>query len=66
MADITTPDGYIIDADPQRLDIPFIHRFLAEESYWARGIPYEVVERSVRGSLCFGLYHGEDRWGSQG
>lgn len=47
-----------MDADPDRLDIPFIHRFLSEESYWSRGIPFNVVERSVRGSLCFGVYHG--------
>jgi GNAT superfamily N-acetyltransferase len=46
-----------IDTDPGRLDIAMIHGFLAT-SYWARGIPRDVVERSIRGSLCFGVYDG--------
>jgi 5'-phosphate synthase pdxT subunit len=51
-----SPDGVEIDTDPARLDLDVIHGFLAE-SYWARGIPRAVVERSLRGSLCFGVYH---------
>jgi GNAT superfamily N-acetyltransferase len=38
------------------LDIETIHNFL-RESYWAKGIPRSVVEKSVNHSLCFGLYH---------
>jgi GNAT superfamily N-acetyltransferase len=33
------------------------------ESYWAAGIPRDIVERSLRGSLCFGLYEGESQVG---
>jgi GNAT superfamily N-acetyltransferase len=44
-----------VSADPSRLDVALIHRVLAE-SYWAKGIPRETVERSIRGSLCFGAY----------
>ena len=36
-----------------------IHGYL-ERSYWARGIPRTVVERSLRNSLGFGVYHGEE------
>lgn len=52
----------VVDTDPERLDVPLIHRFLAD-SYWARGIPREVVERSIRGSFCFGLYEGRRQIG---
>jgi GNAT superfamily N-acetyltransferase len=45
-----------ISTDPLRLDRHLIHLFLSEESYWARGIPVEVVERSIDNSLNFGLY----------
>jgi GNAT superfamily N-acetyltransferase len=38
------------------LDLPLIHSFLENRSYWAAGVPLEVVRRSVEGSLCFGLY----------
>ena len=44
-----------ISSDPTRLDIDFIHEFL-RTSYWAPEIPREIVERSVRHSLCFGAY----------
>lgn len=49
------PGTITVDTDKSRLDIPLIHRFLSG-SYWAAGIPFDVVERSVRNSLCFGLY----------
>ena len=39
-------------------DIDVIHRFLSEESPWAKGIPRSVVEQSVRNSLNFGLFVG--------
>jgi ribosomal protein S18 acetylase RimI-like enzyme len=48
-------DGFRISTDPARLDIAVIHGYLAR-SYWATGIPRAIVERSIRGSLCFGLY----------
>jgi GNAT superfamily N-acetyltransferase len=48
-------DGYTISTDKTRLDIPGIHAFL-RESYWASGIPREVVARSIENALCFGVY----------
>jgi GNAT superfamily N-acetyltransferase len=51
-----------VDTDKSRLDVAMIYRFLST-SYWARGIPLEVVERSIAGSLCFGLYEGERQVG---
>jgi GNAT superfamily N-acetyltransferase len=44
-----------ISTDPARLDVDLIHGFLGT-SYWAAGRPREVVERSIRNSLCFGVY----------
>lgn len=51
-----TRDGYTISDDPARVDVAAVHRYLTEESYWARGVPRDVVERSVAGSLPFGLH----------
>ncbi|GAB0116018.1 GNAT family N-acetyltransferase [Acidisoma sp. 7E03] len=51
------PEGYVISTDPERLDLAAIHRYLAGESYWARGISRDLVARSLQHSLCFGLYH---------
>jgi GNAT superfamily N-acetyltransferase len=49
-------DEYVISDDPARLDAGVIHRYLSEDSYWARGRSREVVERSIDHSLCVGLY----------
>ena len=46
---------YLISTDPARLDVEVIHGFL-RESYWAEGIPRELVERAILNSLCFGVY----------
>jgi GNAT superfamily N-acetyltransferase len=58
-----TQGEYVVSNDRDRLDIDLIHRFLSRDSYWARGIPRAVVEKSVRHSLCFGAYHGEAQVG---
>ncbi|MEZ4518569.1 MAG: GNAT family N-acetyltransferase [Chloroflexota bacterium] len=45
-----------ISTDPARLDLDMIYRFLSEDSYWAQGVPREMLERSFANSLCFGVY----------
>jgi GNAT superfamily N-acetyltransferase len=51
-------DEFRITTDKTELDIDLIHGFLSEQTYWARGIPREVVERSIANSLCFGGFLG--------
>ncbi len=46
-----------ISTDKTRLDIPKIHDFLCNRSYWAKGIPIEIVTKSIENSLCFGAYN---------
>ncbi len=48
---------YVISTDPARVDLPLVHAFLTG-SYWAEGVPVEVVGRSIEHSLVFGVYHG--------
>jgi GNAT superfamily N-acetyltransferase len=51
-----------VSTDPSRLDISVIHPFL-NRSYWAEGIPREIVQRSILHSLCFGAYRGNEQVG---
>jgi GNAT superfamily N-acetyltransferase len=51
-----------VTTDPSRLNIDVIHGFLSR-CYWAECIPREIVERSIRGSLCFGAYRGDAQIG---
>lgn len=46
---------FTIDTDPARIDLDVVHGFLTS-SYWAQGIPRDVVKRSIEGALCFGIY----------
>ena len=48
-------DGFKISTEKEKLDRAVIHEFL-RSSYWAKGIPRELVDRSIENSLCFGLY----------
>jgi len=51
---------YTISTDKTRLNVPLIREFLSQQSYWAKNIPLDIVERSIANSLCFGVYqHGQ-------
>src|SRR6476619_4338979 len=49
-----------ISADTAELDVALIHRFLSEESYWAKSIPRATLERALAHSVCVGGFL-EDR-----
>lgn len=53
---------YLVSTDPSLLDIESIHAFLTA-SYWAEGVPPDIVARSVEHSLPFGLYDGRAQIG---
>jgi GNAT superfamily N-acetyltransferase len=49
--------GYELDDARARVDVEVVHRFLAEESYWARGRPLDEVGRLVdEATRVVGLY----------
>jgi GNAT superfamily N-acetyltransferase len=48
--------GFLISADPAKLDSTAVHDYLSNHSYWAKGISRETVARSLENSLCFGVY----------
>jgi GNAT superfamily N-acetyltransferase len=50
-----THGAYTLSDDPQRLDLTAIHAYL-RRAYWSEQIPFDIVERAARGSLCIGAY----------
>jgi GNAT superfamily N-acetyltransferase len=48
--------GVRISTDPGDVDLDWLAPALAERAYWAIGRPREVIEASIRGSLCFGAF----------
>lgn len=53
---------YVVTTDRGRLDLEVIYQFLTR-SYWAEGIPREMVARSIENSLCFGVFKGNEQVG---
>jgi GNAT superfamily N-acetyltransferase len=49
-------DNFLISTDKSKLDLKAIHHFLSTQSYWAQNRPYEVVEKAVENSMCFGIF----------
>jgi GNAT superfamily N-acetyltransferase len=41
-------DGYEVDDDRDRIDVAAVHRYISEESYWAPGREYAVMEGLIR------------------
>jgi GNAT superfamily N-acetyltransferase len=57
-----TKRSFSISTDPEQIDVAAVHRYLSR-SYWAEGIPYETVAKSIAGSLCFGVFDGKSQIG---
>ena len=53
--------GFEVSTDPSRIDLDYVHHYLGQLSYWAGGIPRDVVARSIANSLSFGLYDADGR-----
>lgn len=51
--------AFTVSTDAARFDLDVIHGYLAR-SYWAQGVPRDVVARSIEGALCFGVW-ADDR-----
>jgi len=55
-------DNYSISDDKASLDVKTIHGFL-RNSYWNKGIPIELVQKSIENSFCIGVYYNTEQIG---
>jgi len=51
-------DDLVVSTDPGRIDFGVVHRFLADESYWARGVEAWRLRLAMAHSIAFGMYRG--------
>jgi GNAT superfamily N-acetyltransferase len=56
------PD-YFITTDKTLINIPLVHKYLSNESYWSKNIPLEVVKKSIENSVCFAVFYKEAQIG---
>jgi GNAT superfamily N-acetyltransferase len=53
--------SFRVSTNQAELDLPMIHRFLSEESAWAKNIPFDLLQSALSHSLCFGGFVGDDQ-----
>lgn len=56
-------NGFLFSTDKEKLNVPYIHAFLSQRSYWAKGIPLNTVRRSIENSLSVGIYDRDKQIG---
>ncbi|WP_420601671.1 GNAT family N-acetyltransferase [Flagellimonas sp.] len=49
-------ERFTVSTDKSKMDVPMIHEYLSEQSYWAKGRSVALVEKSIENSLCFGVF----------
>ncbi|PWL38971.1 GNAT family N-acetyltransferase [Flagellimonas aquimarina] len=47
---------FYISTEKSKMDISLVHKYLSEESYWAKGRSKELVIKSIENALCFGVF----------
>ncbi|MGA7721379.1 MAG: GNAT family N-acetyltransferase [Ignavibacteriaceae bacterium] len=55
-------DDFIVSSDKSKLNVDVVYEFLTN-SYWAAGRSREAVEKTIKSSICFGIYNGNDQAG---
>lgn len=55
-------DRFLISTDPNRLNLDAVIDMLSR-AYWAQGRTPEIIARTMRNSLVFGIYDGERQVG---
>lgn len=53
-------ESFTFSTDKSKIRPEVVHRFLNEESYWAKGIPLNTVIRSIEYSVCMGIYSDDE------
>lgn len=48
--------GFILSTDKSLIDFDIVYHYLDKESYWAKGIPAERLQKAIDNSMCFGIY----------
>jgi GNAT superfamily N-acetyltransferase len=47
-----------VTTDKERIQFERVHGWLAD-TYWAKGLPSDILERAITGSLCFSAFEAD-------
>lgn len=54
--------GYTVSTDPGRVDMEKVFLYLHNEAYWCKGIPRDIVEKSIKYSIPFSIISPQDEF----
>ena len=55
-------DELIISTDKSKLNLKLIYNFLST-AYWSKNRSTEIIDKSIKNSLCFGVYYKNEQIG---
>jgi GNAT superfamily N-acetyltransferase len=55
---------YVVSTDSKHVDRDLVWRFLRDVAYWSTGVPRDIVERAIDGSICFSAFDGAPKDGA--
>jgi GNAT superfamily N-acetyltransferase len=54
---------FLFSTQKDLIDVNYVHDWLSRESYWAKGIPLEIVQTSIANSTAIGVYYNSQQIG---
>lgn len=64
MAHQTMDGGFTLSDEPARFDLARAHGWIATQSYWGEGIPFETFARACANSLTVGAFAADGTMGA--
>ena len=43
--------------EKEKIDLDFVHRYLSNDAYWAKGRTKEAIKNTIDNSFCIGAFH---------
>lgn len=52
---------FTITNDKSQIDVEYVHKYLSERSFWAKGRDFDTVKKSIENAFCFSIHHGNGK-----
>jgi GNAT superfamily N-acetyltransferase len=52
--------GYLFTTDKALIPVAAVHKWISEQSYWAKNIPFDVLQRSFDNSYTMGILKDDE------
>lgn len=60
---VQLPTDYFISDKLDDMQLKVVHQYLSQESYWAKNISFELVQKAAANSINFGVFYKQQQVG---